>query len=199
MVSTETQSGVRQWTIDGAHATAEFRVRHLMISTVRGRFSGIVGTIAYDEANPAASHVEVEIPAAAIDTGNTDRDNHLRSPDFLQRRGVPDAALCEHTRRTDGCGPGHGARRPLDPGRGPAGRDRGRTDRSRRQPLGQGGGCVQRDGSHRPEGVGPDLERRIGGRRRARRRSGGDPLRSPSEPGRLKTTHRLARLVAVLS
>lgn len=77
------------WTIDSAHANASFAVRHMMVSTVRGRLGTVDGTLTFDPDNPQASQVEVEIDAASIDTGIEDRDNHLRSPDFLDVEKYP--------------------------------------------------------------------------------------------------------------
>jgi len=71
------------WEIDPAHTTVEFSVKHMMFTTVRGRFKNVKGTIEADEKNPDRSTVNVEIDAASIDTGTPDRDAHLRSADFL--------------------------------------------------------------------------------------------------------------------
>ncbi|HSK08028.1 MAG TPA: YceI family protein [Vicinamibacterales bacterium] len=71
------------WRLDPAHSTVEFAVKHMMFTTVRGRFKELSGTIRADEENPSTSSVEVEIHAASIDTGTSDRDTHLRSADFL--------------------------------------------------------------------------------------------------------------------
>ena len=68
--------------IDGAHTSVEFVGRHLMITKIRGRFSDVQGRITIAE-NPEDSHVEVEIGAESVSTGNSDRDNHLRSADFF--------------------------------------------------------------------------------------------------------------------
>jgi len=73
-----------RWTIDPNHTLVEFTVRHMMITTVRGRFHGVTGSVHLDDENPARSSVEVSIPAASIETGSNDRDNHLRSADFLE-------------------------------------------------------------------------------------------------------------------
>src|SRR5215472_4230631 len=83
------QTQVRTWTIDPAHSSAEFAVRHLMISTVKGRFADVSGAIKIDPENPSASQVEVTIPATTIDTRQTDRDAHLRSPDFFDVERYP--------------------------------------------------------------------------------------------------------------
>ncbi len=86
-----TQSAIAQqtWTIDPAHSEASFAVKHLMISTVKGNFRNISGTISLDESNPAASHVEAEIDAASIDTRQEQRDAHLRSADFFDVATYP--------------------------------------------------------------------------------------------------------------
>jgi polyisoprenoid-binding protein YceI len=77
------------WAIDASHSHVEFAVKHLMISTVKGRFAAVEGTIVLDEANPAASYVDVKIPAASIDTREPQRDAHLRSADFLDAENYP--------------------------------------------------------------------------------------------------------------
>jgi polyisoprenoid-binding protein YceI len=71
------------WKIDSTHTTASFAVRHMMVSTVRGRLGTVNGTLEFDPENPAPSRVEVEIDASSIDTGVVDRDTHLKSEDFL--------------------------------------------------------------------------------------------------------------------
>jgi polyisoprenoid-binding protein YceI len=71
------------WQIDPAHTTIEFAVKHMMFTTVRGRFKDFTGTVEADEQNPDQSKVNVEIRTASLDTGVADRDAHLRSADFL--------------------------------------------------------------------------------------------------------------------
>jgi polyisoprenoid-binding protein YceI len=71
------------WQIDPAHTTIEFAVKHMMFTTVRGRFKDFTGTVHVDERNADKSRVEVRIDAKSIDTGVADRDAHLRSADFL--------------------------------------------------------------------------------------------------------------------
>jgi polyisoprenoid-binding protein YceI len=68
--------------IDGAHTSVEFVGRHLMITKVRGRFSDVRGTVTIAD-EPESSHVEVEIGAGSLSSGNDDRDNHLKSADFF--------------------------------------------------------------------------------------------------------------------
>src|SRR4051812_9809566 len=77
------------WAIDPSHSNVEFSVRHLMISSVKGRFTDVQGTVAIDEANPSDSVVEVTIGAASIDTREPQRDAHLRSADFFETEAHP--------------------------------------------------------------------------------------------------------------
>lgn len=91
---------VRTWTIDKAHSNVEFAVRHLMISTVKGRFSNVSGTATIDESNPSATTLEVTIPAGTVDTRQPDRDAHLRSPDFFDVEHYP--TITFKSRRVEG-------------------------------------------------------------------------------------------------
>lgn len=77
------------WQIDPAHSHIQFAVRHMMISTVRGEFEKFGGAIDFNPENPEQSKVEVRIDAASINTRQADRDNHLRSPDFLNVEEYP--------------------------------------------------------------------------------------------------------------
>jgi len=81
--------GTTTWKIDPAHSSVEFAVKHMMFTTVRGRFKSFSGSITVDEDEPENSSVEVEIDAASIDTGVEDRDTHLRSADFLDVERYP--------------------------------------------------------------------------------------------------------------
>lgn len=78
-----TDTNKTTWQIDPTHSSVELAVKHMMFTTVRGRFNDVMGTIELDEQNPANSTVNVEIAAASLDTGVADRDGHLRSADFL--------------------------------------------------------------------------------------------------------------------
>jgi polyisoprenoid-binding protein YceI len=84
-----TQDLAGTWAVDGAHSSAEFSAKHMMISTVRGRFDDFSGTVSLDE-NPSKSSVEVTFKTASISSGSPDRDGHLRSPDFLDVENHPD-------------------------------------------------------------------------------------------------------------
>lgn len=78
-----------KWQIDTAHTTAGFAVKHMMITTVRGTFDQVTGTIEFDPANPAAAVVEARIETASIATGMPQRDEHLRSADFFDVANHP--------------------------------------------------------------------------------------------------------------
>lgn len=81
--------GTTTWTIDPSHSLVEFTARHMMITRVKGRFSGVSGTVVTNEAEPSKSSVNVEIEAASIDTREEKRDGHLRSGDFLDVENHP--------------------------------------------------------------------------------------------------------------
>lgn len=87
--ATEPASSRSTWAIDPAHTDVGFAVKHLMISTVRGRFGSVRGMIHLDEGDLAGSSVEVEIDATSIDTRQEQRDAHLRSPDFFDVETFP--------------------------------------------------------------------------------------------------------------
>jgi polyisoprenoid-binding protein YceI len=84
-MSTAIATGVTTttWKIDPAHSHVEFAVKHLMISTVRGRFAGVEGTVRLDDSTPSEADVDVRIDVATIDTREPQRDAHLRSADFF--------------------------------------------------------------------------------------------------------------------
>jgi polyisoprenoid-binding protein YceI len=77
------------WTFDPAHTAAEFTARHMMVTTVRGKITGVSGTLEFDPAHPEKGSVEVTLDAASIYTGVGQRDDHLRSPDFLDVANYP--------------------------------------------------------------------------------------------------------------
>ncbi|MEO7457511.1 MAG: YceI family protein [Gemmatimonadaceae bacterium] len=77
------------WKIDPSHTTVEFSAKHIMFTTVKGRFANVDGSITIEGDNPAASAVSVTMETASIDTRNEQRDGHLRSPDFLDAAQYP--------------------------------------------------------------------------------------------------------------
>jgi polyisoprenoid-binding protein YceI len=77
------------WEIDSAHSSAQFTVRHLMISNVRGEFSKLTGSVQLDETDLAKSSVQAVIDATTINTREPQRDAHLKSPDFFNVAQFP--------------------------------------------------------------------------------------------------------------
>ena len=77
------------WTIDATHTEAAFAVKHLMIATVRGRFSEIQGQVSFDPADLSSGSVNVSINVASVDTREAKRDAHLRSADFFDVEKFP--------------------------------------------------------------------------------------------------------------
>ena len=76
--------------VDVAHTRIGIRARHAMVTTVRGSFTDFAGSAHLDSRNPPASRVTLRIRTASIDTGNADRDAHLRSADFLDVETYPE-------------------------------------------------------------------------------------------------------------
>ncbi len=76
-------ASARSWDIDTSHATAGFRVRHLMVSNVRGHLGPVQGTALIDEQAPSRSRIDVAIDVRGIDSRDAKRDEHLRSADFF--------------------------------------------------------------------------------------------------------------------
>ena len=88
-VPTATSATTSTWAIDPGHSLAEFAVKHMMVSTTKGRFPGVSGTIRLDETDIAASSVDITIDVASIITNDEKRDAHLRSPDFFDAETYP--------------------------------------------------------------------------------------------------------------
>ena len=86
---TATQTRTSTWTIDPTHSIVEFAVKHLVVTTVKGRFRELEGTLEIDEARPENSSVSASIDVASIDTNVADRDAHLRSDDFFNAERYP--------------------------------------------------------------------------------------------------------------
>src|ERR1700681_384060 len=74
------QTSITTWNLDPVHTVAEFKVKHMMITNVKGHFSRISGVLIRDESNPANDRVEATIEAASIETRDEQRDGHLKSP-----------------------------------------------------------------------------------------------------------------------
>ena len=92
------------WKIDPAHSSAQFVVRHMMITNVRGGFSGVQGTVVYDPADHNASSVDVTIDKNTLSTGDTNRDTHVKSAEFLDVENFPTITFKSKTITKDGDG-----------------------------------------------------------------------------------------------
>ncbi len=86
---TAPQAAVTTWNIDPVHSVAEFKVKHMMISNVKGQFTGVSGTLKLDEADISNSSVEASIDASSINTREAQRDAHLKSADFFDVEKFP--------------------------------------------------------------------------------------------------------------
>ena len=105
MTSTPQTTTRTAWTVDPAHTLVEFAAKHMMFTTVKGRFTGVQGTIEIDPADLSLSSVRAEIDASSISTGDAQRDGHLRSADFFDVEQYPTITFA--SRRVD----------PIDPER----------------------------------------------------------------------------------
>jgi polyisoprenoid-binding protein YceI len=92
------------WQIDPRHTAAQFAVRHLGVSTVRGAFTKVSGSVQYDAANPAKTSIQATIEAASVDTRVEMRDNDLRSPNFLDVAKYP--TITFQSKRVEAAGAG---------------------------------------------------------------------------------------------
>src|SRR5579875_1642300 len=77
------------WNIDPAHSNAQFSVRHLMITNVKGEFTKITGQVVYDPEKPESLSAEATIDVSTINTREPDRDSHLKSADFFDVASIP--------------------------------------------------------------------------------------------------------------
>lgn len=84
-----TSAPTTTWNIDPAHSAAEFKVKHMMISNVKGSFSGLSGVLTEHTVDSTLSSIEASIPAATVSTGDPQRDGHLKSADFFDAETHP--------------------------------------------------------------------------------------------------------------
>jgi len=98
------QIAVSTWNIDPAHSVAEFKVKHMMISNVKGHFTGVKGLLSLDESDVTNSRIEATIDAASISTREAQRDAHLKSADFFDVEKFPTLSFksTRVIRRADG-------------------------------------------------------------------------------------------------
>jgi polyisoprenoid-binding protein YceI len=88
-MTTATAPAITTWNADPAHTTAEFKVKHMMISNVKGTVKGIHAILKLNDADPALSTVEATIPLSTLSTGDNQRDGHLKSADFFDVEKFP--------------------------------------------------------------------------------------------------------------
>ena len=98
----EGQPNVSTWAVDVVHSSVEFAVKHMVITTVRGRFAKFAIDLDLNEQNPLLSTVQVKIETASIDTREPNRDTHLRSADFFNAESFP--YLTFSSKRIEGAG-----------------------------------------------------------------------------------------------
>ena len=89
LMTTPPLAQAAEWTIDSVHSTASFTVKHMMVSTVRGEFGKMSGTVSWSKPDYSDGRVEITIDAATIDTRDSERDEHLRSSDFFDVKRFP--------------------------------------------------------------------------------------------------------------
>jgi polyisoprenoid-binding protein YceI len=92
------------WRIDTLHSSAQFSVKHLMISTVRGQFGGVKGTVVYDPKNPAADSVSATIDCTTVNTGEPKRDADLKTAEFFDVKKYP--VMTFKSKRVEAAGAG---------------------------------------------------------------------------------------------
>ncbi len=87
--SAPTPATLTIWNLDPAHSTAQFKVKHMMISNVKGTFTGLSGVLAFNQADPSASSVNASVDVTTINTSDAQRDGHLKSAEFFEAEKFP--------------------------------------------------------------------------------------------------------------
>jgi polyisoprenoid-binding protein YceI len=100
----QTQPSPDAWHIDPAHSAAYFSVRHLMISTVRGTFNGVNGTVHYDPQHVTAASVDATVDCRTLSTGVAKRDDQMKGPDFFDTKRFPTMKFKSKRVETAGAG-----------------------------------------------------------------------------------------------
>ena len=103
-LAAQTASDAGSWRIDPLHSLAQFSVKHMMISTVRGQFGAVKGTLKYDPANPTAATVDATIDCSTINTGEPKRDNDLKGEEFFDVKKYP--VMRFHSKKVELAGEG---------------------------------------------------------------------------------------------
>lgn len=99
---TATSARNDNWTIDPAHSSVTFSVRHMMVTNVRGEFQKVSGAVTYDPAHPENTTVAASIDVSSINTREAQRDAHLKSPDFLDAEHFPTIEFVSKSARVTG-------------------------------------------------------------------------------------------------
>ncbi len=86
---TTSPTSTTTWNLDPAHSSAEFKVKHMMISNVKGSFSGLSGTLTEHATDSSLSSVEAAVDVSTVSTGDAQRDGHLKSADFFEAEKSP--------------------------------------------------------------------------------------------------------------
>jgi len=89
MATATTPASITTWKLDPAHSAAEFKIKHMMISNVKGSFNALSATLTENKADPTRSSVEASIDIASLNTGDAQRDAHLKSADFFESEKHP--------------------------------------------------------------------------------------------------------------
>jgi polyisoprenoid-binding protein YceI len=92
-MSTVATPAITTWNVDSTHSVVEFKVKHMMISNVKGQFTGVTGTLSLDEADLTQSSAEAAIEIASIHTRDEGRDAHLKGTDFFDAGQFPSMHL----------------------------------------------------------------------------------------------------------
>ncbi len=103
-MSTVATPAITTWNVDSTHSVVEFKVKHMMISNLKGYFTGVTGTLSLDEADLTQSSVEAAIEIASIYTMDEGRDAHLKAADFFDAEQLPTMKLksTHVARKSDG-------------------------------------------------------------------------------------------------
>ena len=88
-MNTQSQPATTTWNIDPVHSVAEFKVKHMMISNVKGQFTGVAGFLTLNESDITKSRVEATIDATSVNTRDPQRDGHLKSAEFFDVEKFP--------------------------------------------------------------------------------------------------------------